>query len=199
MLILLSLLMFLTALIAIKNDLKIAGYALLGYLSLDILSQILRHFVTGPKPYTGNSFIFWFLSTVCYLGCGAWLAYCAGWSANSKTLKQASIISVATVAGFILLAYPTVAGASMLTLFYSFFAALYVASLVICARSIIQEPRLNNVCLVLLSLGGISEIFILTVFGFPYYWLISVSNCIFYLVVLVVSLLSSKYKNLLKP
>lgn len=199
MLIVIFLLKLLAALAAIKNNLKVAGYFLLGNLGLDVLGQIIKHFQHYPKPYTGLGFILFSLTTFCYLANGAWLLFCAGWAVQNKTLKQVAGLALLTMLSFVLLMYPTLHGATMLTVWYAFYATLGITSLAALVKDLRKNLNFSTALMLMLSLGCVVEIGMIILFGFPYYWLVSVCNCIFYLVVLGVCAIAPNYIHLLKP
>lgn len=197
--ILILLLKLISAIAAIRNKLKIVGYYLFGNLFLDIASQVIKHYNHYPKPYTGIGFYLFACSTFFYLSNGAWLLFCSGKSSNSKTIQQVSILSLISILILVLTAYPTLAGASLLTVFYAYYAVLSIISIVFLIKSLFNNLSLNNGIMIMLNLGCLLELFIVKVFGFHYYWLVSVCNCILYLATLVSCALVPKYRNLLKP
>lgn len=198
MLIVILLLKLVSALAAIKNNLKIVGYFLLGNLSLDIFGQIIKHFSHYPKPYTGIGFILFGIGAFCYLANGAWLAFCSGWTVKNTTLKQVSILALISMIVFVLSIYPILRGIPMLHTWYAFYGSLSLTSMIILLKDMRKNLSWNSGLMLMLSLGCLADLALVILFGFQYYWLISVSNCIFYLGVLVVCWISPQYRNLLK-
>lgn len=199
MLIVILLLKLLSALAAIKNNLKVAGYYLLGNLGLDVLGQVIKHCQHYPKPYTGIGFILFSITTFCYLANGAWLAYCAGWTVQNKTLQQVSVLTLISILTLVLGIYPVLHGATMLTVWYAFYATLSFTSVIMLVKDMRKHLSWNSGIMLMLSLGCLADLALVIIFGFQYYWLISVCNCLFYLGVLGICWISPKYRNLLSP
>lgn len=199
MLIAIYLVKLITAILAIKNNLKLVGYFLIGNLGLDIICQVVRHFNHYPKPYMGLGFLFFSITTLCYLANGAWLLFLAGRAVDNKTIQQTSILSLISILSFILLMYPDIAGAKLLTVFYAYYAAVSVTGLITCLVNIWKKPSAVTGILMMMSLGCLVEILVVIKFGFAYYWLVSVSNVIFYFTILTTCHLAPKYQNLMRP
>lgn len=200
MLIFILLLKLLSAIAALKNNLKIVGAYLLGNLALDIIGQIVKRHNHYPKPYTGVGFILFSITTACYLLNGAWLLWCSGKTVKNITLQQTALLSAATSILGVLYSYPTLSGTKLLTVFYIYYLTLSLTSAFMIFKEMRRQLSLSTGIMLMLSLGCIVEVLMLVIiFGFPYYWLISVCNGIFYLTILGVCVISPKYKHLLKP
>lgn len=198
MLIAILLLKLISALTALKNNLKVVGCYLLGNLSLDVLGQvIIKYFQHYPKPYIGIGFILFSLSTFAYLANAAWLLFCAGWTLNNTTLKQVSGLALFSLLGCVLVMYPALHGIAMLTVWYAFYATLSLISTSILIKDMRKYLNWNSGIMLMLSLGCLADLGLVILFGPQHYWLVTLSNGIFYLAVLVACWLIPKYKNLL--
>jgi len=196
--------------LSIKNKLYNVGYFLIGNILFDVIGQIVKSFNHYPKPYTGIGFLLFAITTFCYLSNGAWMMFCAGRSIDNniedlsksshkssyKTLKQVAPLSLLSVFAFCMLSYPAIAGGLMLAIFYAYYGTVLFISLIMLS-SRFSKITLSQSLLVMLSLGGIAQI-ILVSFLPGTYWLVNLSNSIFYLTVSGASLLAERFDRLLK-
>lgn len=181
-----------------RFKLKYIGYYLVGNTIFDIITQIAKSLNHYPKPYTGTGFIIFGITTFCYLANASWLMFCAGKSLKNKTLQQVAPLSILSVFTLVMLAYPALAGASLLAVFYAFYGASMVISFV-CLALNLSKINVNQTLLMMMSLGGVAEILLIVIFGYQYYyWLINLCNGMFYLAVLLFCSLIPRYANLLK-
>lgn len=189
-----------SAIYALKNNLKIVGYFLLGNLGLDILTQVFNHlYQPYPRPLMGLGFFFFALSVFGYLANGAWLMFCSSWSAHSITMRHCSVLALLSALALILVSYPAIIGASLLTVFFTYYIVIAVLCLVMIFLNLRKQLTISNGLMFMFNLGCLMEIFVVLSFGFQYYWLVNICNLIFYSVVLVVCSQFQKYTNLLKP
>lgn len=188
-----------TAITSLKNSLKVIGYYLLGNVILDFVSCIIKYINHCPKPYTGLGFWLFSITTFCYLANNSWLLFCTGMTLKNSTLKQVSILSLITILTFVLTAYPGLHGESMLRVWYSWYLSSSLICLILLVKNLKSNLSWNNSIMLMFSLGCIAEIFVILLFGYQYYFVISICNFLFYFVVLGVCVIAPKYNHLLKP
>lgn len=182
--------------LSIKNKLYNVGYFLIGNILFDVIGQVIKSFNHYPKPYTGIGFLLFAATTFCYLSNAAWMMFCAGRSLDNQTLKQVAPLSLLSVFAFCMLSYPIVSGGLMLAIFYAYYGAVLFVSLIMLS-SRFSKITLSQALLVMLSLGGIAQIILVSVFP-QSYWFVNLCNCIFYLTVSGASLLAERFDRLLK-
>lgn len=185
---------------AFKNKLFIPGAFLATNLFCDITCQITNYLYQGyPKPLVGVGFILFAISVVSYLMSGVSLMFTSAMSVNNLTVKQVAPLLLISAAMLVLAFYPGIIGLSLVNLFLGFYACIAMVSIIVISQKLFQQPSLTKVLMFMLNLGCLIEILIVKMFGFQYYWLVNVSNCIFYLVILASCALVPKYRNLLSP
>lgn len=172
------------------------GYYLIISIFLEIIYNILNYLMLGySKPYIGYAFILFVIKTILYLGQGSLFLWFAGKIINNKTITQIAPISLVSIMLFITTSYPIISGRPMLKVFYIYYFICFISSLIV---MFIQFKKLtiDKLFILMLSLGGLSEIFILYFVG-NYYYLVQLSNCIFYIVLILFYWIIRKYIHLL--
>ncbi len=185
------------SLVAGFKKLKYTAIFLFGSLIFDISTQIVKSQNHYPKPYIGLGFLLFFTSTFFYLSYPTLLLLCSSLVTKVKTLMYLAPLALGSVMSFVYFTYPEVSGRAMVKAFYAYYAALFAIILINLIKNLKQDKvTFDKLLLVLLTLGGIMECVFLIKLN--YAW-ISLSNFVFYSVVLIVSFLSPQYKRLLPP
>lgn len=196
--IILYFLKLITSLVAFfKAKLKYTAIFLFGSLLFDIATQIVKSQNHYPKPYIGYGFYLFLTSTFFYLAYPTLLLLCSALVTKIKTLLYLTPLLLVSIMTFVFVTYPEVSGPAMVKAFFAYYATLFMLILVNLIKNLKQEKvTLDKLLLVLLTLGGITECVFLIKLN--YAWL-SLSNFVFYSLVLIASLLSPQYKRLLPP
>ena len=199
MLIFILLLKAITALISLKNNLKIVGYYLFSNLILDCIGQLIKYLNHYPKPYSGIGLILFAITTFIYLANASILLFFNASLIKNISLKNVSILGLTSLFILIMVKYPIICGSKLLIVFYSYYLTTSILSIISLLSKIKQYLSWSLGIMLMLSLGSLIEVFILLKFSFLYYWLISVCNCTFYFAILLFCGLIPKYRHLLKP
>lgn len=188
-----------TAIAALKNNLKIVGYYLLGNFLLDCSGQLVQYYLHQyDKPYHGFSFLLFIISSLCYLGNATWLAFSSGKAIQEKSLQKLSWLMLITILVVILCFYPSLHGAEMLKLWYDFYLVLSLFSLGAIILKLKNHLHFDSGLMLMLNLGCLAEV-ILTYCHLNLYWLIYLCNMLFYFVILFSCRLNRRYTHLLEP
>lgn len=189
MLITILLLKFIAGIIALKNNLKLIGYFLFSNLAIDIITQLL-------KEGTGIVFI---ISIFFYLSNAALLFLFSGFAAESKSIKQNAGLSLLCVFSLIGIHIHSISNEIIMNTIYAYYGSLAAIASISLVSSLMKKLSITTGIMMMFNFGCLMELFVVKMFGVANYWVINICNVLFYLTVIVVSLLLPKYKNLLSP
>lgn len=170
---------------------------------IDLLIQLKNHFIIYPKPYVETGFIFFCITTGLYLFVPTLTLLTSIWSWTKKVALY-PVLAWLSACIFCLWNYPAIRGLDMLNLFAAYYLAIPVASLFYLLSKAKNRFSFSQAGLLLSSLGGIVAMIIqlsqvtfnLSTLTVENWFLITLSNCIFYIGLIVFSWINRVQKIL---
>lgn len=161
------------------------------------LKQQIFHY---PKPYVGVGFILFAIGT-CLLLLMPTLNLLFAIYSFGKRINFIPIAVWMTVSGFLLSIYPTVRGANMLAAFYAFYLSMGMATIGFFLSKVKNKFTFSQAGLFLSSFGSVVTTIIaikeISVLNLDQWSLIALCNCIFYIGLIVFSIVNRVVGRLL--
>jgi len=199
LIILLYVLELTTAIVAIRQHFKWTACFLSFSFLLDIINLLITQYNNhySSKPYAGINFLLWIISMACYLGICNLLCFIT--SIVYKNKKWACInIFVYFISIFYLTIYylslSDIVTSKLINIYYIIF--MFINSLILISK-IKAGFGMDKFVLLLCSIGGLTEFLIIQQYSFSKYYLLNISNAIFYLMVIAIIWMHGKLNRLI--
>jgi hypothetical protein len=180
----------LTSLITKRTNI---GSFLMISLFCDLAWHTVNKINTYPTPYTGVGMILFSISTILFLAIPTALGAMVCKAFDLKRLIAPVLLTFATVTLGCLIIYPAIRGQAMIAVLYSYYLTILVPSLLIPIYKMHKiKLSVDQALLMLATFASLVQLGIVIYLGDAQWFLVSVSNYIFYSGIILACFLKRK-------